>query len=194
MLRLQSGGTKGSEPTVKYMLYEYEIPPFRSGNPGNLVTATLDHSFVQCTHTIRTQSNREGSQKSPIVWIQYFQGWVLQGTGTFCRVQNVSQNLQKFRVLCWKCYRTYRSFGYYRICYNSHRNFGYCTGSPTEAFVKIGYCVKVVQIAGGIVLEVLQNLQNFRVLGWKCYRYCAGSATKPTQGSGIVLKPSLIHI
>ena len=82
---------------------------------------------------------------------------------TFCRVQNVSQNLQKFRVL-------------YRICYKSHRNFGYCTGSPTEAFVKIGYCVKVVQIPEGLC--------------WKCYRtytrfgYCAERRINVTKSSG----------
>ena len=92
-------------------------------------------------------------------------------------VLEVPQNLQKFRVLCWKCYRTYKSFGY-------------CTGSPTEAFVKIRYCVKVVQIPGGIVLEVLQNLQNFRVLCWIYYRtyrtsgYCAERRTNVTKSSG----------
>ena len=51
---------------------------------------------------------------------------------------------------------TLQKFCKIRVLYRqSYRSF--CTNTR-------GYCVKVVQIPGGIVLEVLQNLHKVRVL------------------------------
>ena len=83
----------------------------------------------------------------------------------------ILQNFQKFRVRVWRCYRTHRSSGY---CGTGVQNSlevpsGYkkcCTRTP-------GFCVtgrtELTEIPD-TGMNILQNVQKFRVRVWKSYR------------------------
>ena len=76
----------------------------------------------------------------------------------------ILQNLQKFRVRVWKCYRTHRSSGWTQKMMYPYP--GYCGTGRTELIEVSGTGMNVLHNPQTfrVYMKVLQNLQKFRVL------------------------------